>query len=35
MLAAEACDKIRINPGNFIDGMKTFDKITEVLLVGR
>nr|BAG14389.1 4-hydroxy-3-methylbut-2-en-1-yl diphosphate synthase [Perkinsus marinus ATCC 50439] len=30
MLAAEACDKIRINPGNFIDGMKTFDKITEV-----
>ncbi|KAF4744729.1 hypothetical protein FOZ62_025393, partial [Perkinsus olseni] len=30
MLAAEGCDKIRINPGNFIDGMKTFGKVTEV-----
>ncbi|KAF4661865.1 hypothetical protein FOL46_005543, partial [Perkinsus olseni] len=29
MLAAEGCDKIRINPGNFIDGMKTFGKVTE------
>lgn len=27
MLVAQAFEKIRINPGNFADGRKTFDEI--------
>ncbi len=27
MAVAEAFEKIRINPGNFVDGRKTFDEI--------
>ena len=28
MLVADAFEKIRINPGNFADGRKTFEEIT-------
>jgi (E)-4-hydroxy-3-methylbut-2-enyl-diphosphate synthase len=28
MRVAEAFEKIRINPGNFVDGRKKFDEIT-------
>lgn len=27
MLVAQAFEKIRINPGNFVDGRKTFEEI--------
>ncbi len=27
MIACEAYDKIRVNPGNFADGRKTFEEI--------
>jgi (E)-4-hydroxy-3-methylbut-2-enyl-diphosphate synthase len=30
LVAAEHCDKIRVNPGNFTDGRKSFDTITEL-----
>merc|ERR1719491_1589661 len=30
MLAADYVDKIRVNPGNFADGRKSFDSITEL-----
>ena len=26
MLTADAFEKIRVNPGNFVDGRKTFDE---------
>lgn len=28
MLVADAFEKIRINPGNFVDGRKSFEEIT-------
>mmetsp|Transcript_64505 Transcript_64505/g.135369 ORF Transcript_64505/g.135369 Transcript_64505/m.135369 type:complete len:828 (-) Transcript_64505:142-2625(-) len=30
LVAAEHCDKIRVNPGNFADGRKSFDTIDEL-----
>merc|ERR1719436_354351 len=30
MVAADFVDKVRVNPGNFADGRKSFDTITEL-----
>merc|ERR1719217_319915 len=30
LVAAEHCDKIRVNPGNFSDGRKSFDTIKDL-----